>query len=122
MTRNFKKTADPTPQHCSSGPGNDRLAPAAERLISEIRAHEKTLRGYGVERLYVFGSYAKGTNQSQSDLDILVRFPPSYRGGYFAMARIKATLEERLGVKADLQLADRVPSGSAVWLEAVRAF
>ncbi len=38
------------------------------------------------------------------------------------MARIKATLEEELGVKADVQLADRVPGESAVWLEAVRAF
>jgi uncharacterized protein len=122
MTHSLKKTPNPMPRQRSSGPGNGRLAPAAEGLIGEIRAHEKTLRGYGVEHLYIFGSYVRGTNHSQSDLDVLVHFPPRHRGGYFAMARVKETLEDGLGVKTDVQLADRVPPESAVWLEAVRAF
>jgi predicted nucleotidyltransferase len=122
MRHSIKKTPNGTPQQRSNAPGDGRLTPAAEGLIGEIRAHEKTLRGYGVERLYIFGSHVRGTNHSQSDLDVLVHFSPRHRGGYFAMARVKATLEDGLGVKTDVQLADRVPPQSAVWREAVRAF
>lgn len=118
----MKEKPNPVRRPRSKVRGNSRLAPAAEILIGEIRTREKWLRSLGIERLYIFGSYVKGTNHSLSDLDILVHFTRRHRGGYFAMARIKATLEEELGVKADVQLADRVPAESAVWLEAVRAF
>jgi uncharacterized protein len=122
MTHSLKKNLNPSPRPRPSEPGRNALAPAAEGLIGEIRAHEKTLRDHGVDRLYIFGSYARGTNNRRSDLDVLVHFPPRHRGGYFALARVKATLEDALGVKMDVQLADRVPPESAVWLEAVRAF
>jgi uncharacterized protein len=122
MRHSVKKAPKPAQRPRPEAPANSRLAPATEVLIGEIRACENVLRSFGVEHLYLFGSYVKGTNHSHSDLDVLVHFPRRHRGGYFAMARVKATLEDGLGVKADVQLADRVPPESAIWLEAVRAF
>jgi predicted nucleotidyltransferase len=74
-------------------------------IIDRIRTFEPTLRGYGIDRLYIFGSYAREEAAARSDLDLLVHFRPGHRGGYFDMARVKRALEDDLGVTVDVQIA-----------------
>ncbi len=49
------------------------MATVIETLAKRARP---TLRRYGVRRASVFGSYARGQEEPESDLDLLVELPP----------------------------------------------
>ena len=55
-----------------------------------------------VSQVWLFGSYARGEETPESDVDLLVRFDHSNPIGLFAYARMWRELEERLGRKVDL--------------------
>jgi len=57
---------------------------------------------YGVSRIGIFGSYARGEHREDSDLDLLVSFkrPPTL----FELVRLENFLSETLKVKVDLVL------------------
>ncbi len=58
------------------------------------------LKQSGVTRSALFGSYVRGENSAESDIDILVDFP---RGkSLFDLADLQMKLEEALGKKIDL--------------------
>ncbi|MDK2954786.1 MAG: uncharacterized protein PWQ57_282 [Desulfovibrionales bacterium] len=58
------------------------------------------LRKYGVKSAAVFGSVARGENESDSDIDLLVEYPEDMTA--FTALDLKAELEARLGRKVDL--------------------
>ena len=73
--------------------------------IAEKRDALATIcRRYGVERLEVFGSAARGTNfdANRSDADFLVTFSPAVRNDLAAFADLKEELEKLLGRPVDL--------------------
>jgi hypothetical protein len=73
--------------------------------IAEKRdALAELCRRYGVERLEVFGSAARGTDfdRDRSDADFLVTFTPSARNDLAAFADLKEALERLLGRPVDL--------------------
>ncbi len=43
-------------------------------IIEKIEENVKDIKKYGVEKIGLFGSYAKNNQNSKSDIDILVRF------------------------------------------------
>lgn len=47
-----------------------------ERYLSILRSHCDELRSYGVARIGVFGSVARGEEKPESDIDILVEIAP----------------------------------------------
>lgn len=53
---------------------------------------------FGVERLSIFGSVARGDNRPDSDVDILVEMPPKI----FLMSALKDFLEQILHTPVDL--------------------
>ena len=55
-----------------------------------------------VLKAWLFGSYARGEETSESDVDILVEFDHSSPIGLFAYARMWRELQERLGLDLDL--------------------
>lgn len=55
-----------------------------------------------VEKAWVFGSYARGEETSESDVDILVRYSKDTCLGLFGIAEIIDKLEKLLGKKVDL--------------------
>ncbi|MBQ7181133.1 MAG: nucleotidyltransferase family protein [Bacteroidaceae bacterium] len=55
-----------------------------------------------VLKAWLFGSYARGEETENSDVDILVQFDHSTQIGLFAYARMHRELEECLGCKVDL--------------------
>ena len=58
------------------------------------------LKEAGVTRSSIFGSYVRGENREDSDIDILVDFP---RGkGLFEFVGLQQELEKALGKKVDL--------------------
>jgi uncharacterized protein len=61
-------------------------------------------RQYGVRRLEVFGSAARGTDfdPDRSDADFLVTFAPAARNDLAAFTGLKGALENLLGRPVDL--------------------
>lgn len=61
-------------------------------------------REFQVTTLGLFGSFVKGTQHSDSDLDVLVTFdrPPSL----FRLIELENQLTDQLGVKVDLVMRD----------------
>ncbi len=58
------------------------------------------LREAGVTRSAIFGSYVRGEQREDSDVDLLVDLP---RGlSLFDVAEVKSKLEDALGKKVDL--------------------
>lgn len=75
------------------------------RTVSEIRSIVSKLAAeYGVQRIYLFGSYARGDMTAASDIDLRID-KGSVRG--LQLAGLLLDLEEALGVQVDL-----IPSGS----------
>jgi len=72
-----------------------------EWLVSRLRAYlpDLSLR-YQIAWLGVFGSYVRGEQRSDSDLDLLVEFrePPSL----FQFIRLENELSDVLGIDVDL--------------------
>ncbi len=74
--------------------------------IFETLSHrQEKLRGYGVKKLGLFGSYAKGEASEASDLDFLVEFDHKSFDTYMDL---KFFLEDTFHHKVDLILADRI--------------
>ncbi len=66
------------------------------KLIPKIRA---VLKKNNVKKAGIFGSYAKGEQKKNSDIDILIE-PP--KGIGFGFVGIQFELEDKLGKKVDL--------------------
>lgn len=62
------------------------------------------LEPYGVKRVALFGSVARGEETPESDIDILVDFEEPRRKplGLFKWVELEKELSERLGRKTDL--------------------
>lgn len=56
----------------------------------------------GITYVGLFGSYARGEETSQSDIDLLVDFNETK--SLFDLARLKISLQENLGKKVDISL------------------
>ena len=55
-----------------------------------------------VEKAWLFGSYSRGEEQPDSDIDLLVRFDPEARISLFKYAGFILTLEAAMGKEIDL--------------------
>ena len=63
------------------------------KLVSILKKH-------GVRRIEVFGSYARGEAEPESDLDVIVEFEK--RKSLLELVGIEQELEDALGIKVDL--------------------
>jgi uncharacterized protein len=65
--------------------------------LSKLKPYLK--KHYGVKRVQVFGSWARGDNSANSDLDLLIEFvkPLGWRFGEMSLY-----LENSLGIKVDI--------------------
>ena len=75
-----------------------------DEVIHTLRQHMPEMRGFGVSRLAVFGSLARGEERPDSDVDILVEF--SVPVGLFEFVRIQRYLGRLLGRTVDLATPD----------------
>lgn len=60
----------------------------------------KSLLEYQPEKIGIFGSYARGENRKDSDLDILISFKNKI--SLLKLVHIKQQLSDKLGIKVDL--------------------
>ena len=58
------------------------------------------INDYGIKRVGVFGSLARGEAKESSDIDLVFDFDKEF--GLFALSGLKIALEESLGKKVDI--------------------
>lgn len=96
------------------------------QVIAILNRHRSELEALGVERLYLFGSTARGTATEYSDVDIAVTLAPELRGlaRIGALADVEALLSELLQRHADVvEEPARSPSiRQAIERDGLRAF
>lgn len=61
---------------------------------------------YHVSRLGLFGSYVRGEQTQESDVDVLVEFEPGVRFGLLTFCELENYLSDILGLKVDLVMKD----------------
>ena len=70
-----------------------------KQVLTTLSNHKEELSSkYGVTRLGIFGSTARGEATGRSDVDIVVEMPPDL----FQMVHMKSELEELLVSQVDL--------------------
>lgn len=69
-----------------------------DEILKKLKAARPELaRDFGVKRMAVFGSYARGAQRKDSEVDILVEVDPSIRLAFINLAN---RIEEILGQRA----------------------
>ncbi|MDD3925224.1 MAG: nucleotidyltransferase family protein [bacterium] len=75
-----------------------------EEVIRQLVKHRTDLESFGVKSLALFGSVARGEEDAESDIDMLVEF--SRPVGFFTFLDVKEYLENLLGKEVDLVTYD----------------
>lgn len=70
----------------------------SEYIVKFLREQKPALQEMGVQRIGLFGSFAKGTQRPDSDIDILVEMEPSF----MKLMSVLLFLEDRLGRPVDI--------------------
>ena len=76
-----------------------------EQILKVIEAHRDKIRGFGVRRLGLFGSAARGEATESSDLDFLVELENETFDAYMDL---KFFLEKLFNCRVDLVLPDTI--------------
>ena len=67
------------------------------RILEKIA---QALKDQGATKVAIFGSYARGEERPESDIDVIVEF--SERKSLLELVKIERELYETLGIKVDL--------------------
>ena len=78
-----------------------------DEVLTTLERESGKLRAFGVRRLALFGSAARGDDAGASDLDFLVEFDRKTFRNYMGLL---AFLEGRFGRKVDLVVRDGIKS------------
>ncbi|MEK7678669.1 MAG: nucleotidyltransferase family protein [Deltaproteobacteria bacterium] len=74
-----------------------------KKILQMLEKNTDTIRGFGVRRLGLFGSFAKGEASDMSDIDFLVEFE---RKTFDAYMELKDYLERLFNCRVDLVIED----------------
>ena len=74
-------------------------------VIEILRANEASIRSYGVRRLGIFGSVARGEHHAESDVDLLVEFQKGTKT-FDNFIHLVFFLEKLLGREVELITTD----------------
>jgi predicted nucleotidyltransferase len=70
-------------------------------VVRRLLHAEPEIRGLGVRRLALFGSFARSEPRPDSDVDLLVEFAPNQKS-FDRFVQLSDLLEERLGRTVEL--------------------
>lgn len=74
-------------------------------VLKLLEANRERIRSYGVQRIGLFGSCARGQNRAESDLDFVVDF---HEKSFDAYMGLKEFLETLFGCPVDLVISDAI--------------
>ena len=89
-------------------------------ILKILEANREKIRSYGVQRIGLFGSCARGESSAQSDLDFVVDFQVK---SFDAYMDLKEFLENLFGCRVDVVISDAIKPRlrRAILQEAVHA-
>ena len=85
------------------------LAETKETVLSRIKEREAEIRPLGVERVGLFGSFVRGEQHADSDIDLLVEFRSGEKT-FDNFMRLAFLLEELLGRPVELVTPESLSS------------
>jgi hypothetical protein len=85
--------------------------------IAKLKQHEAELRQLGVERLYLFGSTARGDAREDSDVDLFFDYPRG-KFGLYELMDVKDAAARILGRKTDIMTRDSIHKALRARIEA----
>ena len=86
----------------------ERKQTERELVIKKLKEVKENLkREYGLERIGLFGSFARNEQEESSDVDVLIEVPKGTLSLVKYM-KLKFFLEELLGRKVDLVLSEAI--------------
>lgn len=77
----------------------------SKRILNILGSNEAKIKGFGVRSLSLFGSFARGDETAESDLDFVVEFEQK---SFDAYMDLKLFLEDLFDRRVDLVLADGI--------------
>ena len=77
------------------------------RILKTLRDHDEALKKYSVQRIGLFGSYARGKQKRESDIDFLVEFEKPTYDNFFNLI---VYLEKLFGRRVEVLTPDGVDS------------
>ena len=81
------------------------LTMTRDEILKKLEENRDTIKGFGVRRLGIFGSYARGEQSEASDMDFLVEFEKKTFRNYMGL---KFFLEKLFERPCDLVIAEAV--------------
>ena len=76
-----------------------RIFALSSSHLNLLREYDATLRATGATGVYIFGSRARGTERSDSDLDLFIDYDPAVRiPSLFRLMQIEEEISRGLGV------------------------
>lgn len=81
--------------------GMSTFLESRQEIVDRIRDLTPKLRSLGVARLALFGSFLRGSQHAESDVDLLIEFSPG-RKSYQSFSAVYDLLEEELGRRVEL--------------------
>jgi predicted nucleotidyltransferase len=78
-----------------------------EEIRKQVLEHRRTIRNYGVSKIGFFGSYTRGEQKSDSDIDMLVFFDPD-KLTFNAYMELTFFLEDLLQTKVELLTPEQI--------------
>ncbi len=78
-----------------------------EEILSLLQINRTRIKKFGVKRIGLFGSYARGEQKAVSDIDILVEFEKGQKS-FDNYMDLKFYLEKIFGRKVDLVINDSI--------------
>jgi len=74
-----------------------------DEITKNLELHKEELKQrYGIKELGIFGSYVRGEERKDSDLDLLAEFEDGAKIGLLEFIRVENYLSDLLGVKVEL--------------------
>ncbi len=78
-----------------------------ETIIKKIEANLRQIKGYGVKKIGLFGSYIRNEGKAKSDIDILVEFEKAQKT-FDNYMDLKFFLEDLFKSKVDLVIVEAI--------------
>lgn len=77
----------------------------SDEILEKIQENMDEIKGFGVEKIGLFGSYITGEQRTESDIDILVEFKKNQKTFDHYMD-LKFFLEDLLNSEVDLVISE----------------
>jgi predicted nucleotidyltransferase len=77
-----------------------------EEIIATIRDNEPAIRAKGVQKLWLFGSRARGDHRPDSDIDVLLDVPVDVPFTLHNLVGVQHIIEDATGLAAQAAMKD----------------